>query len=65
MPTTRECGCVFDHEGDPLELCAAHRPTDEPIRRYTCGSCGERGHTARTCGMSPEQRYASRRGPRR
>jgi hypothetical protein len=66
MPATeRDCGCKFDSDGSVIELCAAHRPKDEPMRVYTCGACGGRGHNSRSCGMTPEQRRDSRRGWKR
>jgi hypothetical protein len=61
MSDDRDCGCRFDALG-PVELCGTHRPQDEPLRVYTCSACGGRGHNARSCGMTPEQRQASRRG---
>jgi hypothetical protein len=38
-------------------------PRDEDdIRVYTCGNCGEKGHSRTTCGMSPQERIARQRG---
>lgn len=32
------------------------------VHDYRCSKCGERGHSARTCGLTPEQRRENRRG---
>ena len=42
-------------EGSTLDDVPPLPPRDEdkPIRRYHCSKCGERGHSARTCGRKP------------
>jgi len=47
-----------DPETDPLP----ERDQDRPLNNYRCAQCGEKGHNARTCGMTPEERAQRRRG---
>jgi hypothetical protein len=45
------------HETDPLP----DRDQDRPMNNYRCTKCGNRGHNARTCGLTPEERIERRR----
>jgi hypothetical protein len=42
-------------ETDPLPEREADR-----TNVYTCGQCGKRGHSRRTCGLTPDERKARR-----